>query len=165
MKRIRTTTYLSNTTPNAIDVAELPLTWGGYIIRPTDAKYRDIREAPNECGIYGWYSGDGDLMYVGRSVAIATRLRQHRLGTHFMGGEPAYFSFKLVPERFVAGVEVAHIRTLEPPENTLMESRSVPFWDALVAAIDSIWADDLPRQRARLDARYTELAEQIARSL
>jgi hypothetical protein len=61
------------------DHGAMPLEWGGYIIRPSDEKHSSYAGFPNEPGIYAMYSRVGDLMYVGRSVAIATRLRQHAL--------------------------------------------------------------------------------------
>jgi hypothetical protein len=144
--------------------ADPPLIWGAYIIRPTDRKYEDIREAPNAPGIYAWYSRAGDLMYVGRSVAIASRLRQHQRRTAFWA-TPSLYSYRLVPPELVAGVEVAHIDALSPRENRSKDSASTPFQDALTAAIEAAWQDVLSAQQARLDAAYTKLAEQIAARL
>lgn len=138
--------------------------WGAYIIRPTDRKYEDIREAQNEPGVYAWYSRRGDLMYIGRSVAIATRLHQHRTGTAFTM-TPSLFSFRVVPRELVAGVEVAHIDALDPPENRSRDSSSTPFQDELEAAIDAAWRDVLPAQKERVYAAYTAYLEQIAARL
>jgi hypothetical protein len=149
-------------TQSAHDVR--PLDWGAYIIRPTDQKHEDIYAAPNVPGIYAWYSRAGDLMYVGRSVAIATRLRQHRQGTVF-DATPSLYSYRLIPFELMAGVEVAHIDTLSPPENRYRDSYSTPFQHDLEAAIEAIWRDVLPAQRERLHAGYMRLAEQIAARL
>jgi hypothetical protein len=148
------------------DHGAMPLEWGGYIIRPSDEKHSSYAGFPNEPGIYAMYSRVGDLMYVGRSVAIATRLRQHAQGTYFFGGSPSMYSFKLVPEPLITAVEVAHIKALEPPENVLRESGGkISLIETMVPAIHQIWAYELPRQRARLDTYYRETAEQIAARL
>lgn len=141
----------------------MPLAWGGYIIRPTDRKYGDIRQAPNTSGIYAWYAQNGYLMYVGRSVQIATRLRQHQM-TSFTA-RPSLFSFREVPERLIAAVEGAHIRVLAPIENRAGESRSTSFQKELEAAIEAEWRDVLPVQTEWLEAAYMKIAEQIAASL
>lgn len=141
-----------------------PLEWGAYIIRPSDQKYEDIRRAPNEPGIYAWYSRRGDLMYIGRSVAIATRLRQHQTGTCFTM-TPTLFSFRVVPRELMSGVEVAHIDTLAPPENRYRDSFSTPFQDELERAIDAAWRDVLADQKARVYAAYSAYIEQIAARL
>lgn len=142
----------------------MPLAWGGYIIRPADQKHEDIRLAPNTSGIYAWYARNGYLMYVGRSVNIAARLRQHRAGTCFTA-TPSLYSFRRVPEHLIAGVEGAHIRTLSPIENRAGESRSTPFQQEMEAAIDAAWCDALPVQIAWLNDAYTKLNEQIAAQL
>lgn len=145
-------------------IAHDPLDWGGWFIRPTDRKYENIREAPNTPGIYAWYARNGYLMYVGRSVNIATRLRQHREGTCFMA-TPSLFSFREVPDRLIAGVEAAHILALSPIENRAGETSRTPFHDAMMAAIDAAWRDVLPAQKTWLDAAYTKLMEEIAARL
>lgn len=141
-----------------------PLEWGGWIIRPTDAKHEDIRSAPNTSGIYAWYAKNGYLMYVGRSVRIATRLRQHREGTCFTA-TPSLFSYREVPEHLIAGVEAAHINALNPIENRAGESRSTPFREAMEAALEAAWRDVLPVQREWLNAAYMRLAQEFAASL
>jgi hypothetical protein len=143
----------------------MPLAWGGYIIRPSDPKFTDRRQAPNDCGIYAWYTRDCELMYVGRSKAISTRLVQHDKGTNFCGGRPTYYSYRLIPEHLVSGVENAHIRALNPRENMYAEGWSVAFGEELEAAIQRAWREVLPAQTASLEKKYTALAEQIAARL
>jgi hypothetical protein len=155
-----TATYTGRTIENTTNVP-----WPDWIIRPTDEKLTNIREAPNDAGIYGWYSGDGDLMYIGRSIAIATRLQQHRMSTMFFGGDPVFYSYRLVPYQLIGAVEVAHIDTLDPPENRYRDSYSAPFVPAMCAELRKLWEPVLPAQRARLDARSMEIAQQIASRL
>ena len=148
---------------HGIDV--MPLVWGGYIIRPADTKYSNVYDAPNAPGIYGWYTSKGDLMYIGRSVAIQTRLRQHERQTVFWGGSPTYYSYKLVPECALLPVEVAHIKALQPVENQFLEAGYPSVQDQMIPAIKQVWGDELPRQKARLESQYRALAEQIASRL
>jgi hypothetical protein len=142
---------------------EMPLAWGGYIIRPTDRRYADIREAPNTSGIYAWYAKNGYLMYVGRSVQIATRLRQHQM-TSFTA-RPSLFSFLEVPDRLIAAVEGAHIRVLAPIENRAGESRSTSFQKEMEAAIEAEWRDVLPVQTEWLDAAYSRIMAAVAEGM
>lgn len=163
-------TYKRRTMKSATNVAALPheplpLEWGGYIIRPTDEKHQSFAGFPNAPGVYALYTSVGDLMYVGRSVAIATRLRQHD-GTAFWGGKPSLYSFRLVPLGFIAAVECAHIQALAPPENQFMEvGGHAAMRRPMISAIERIWREALPAQRERLDAAYTVIAEQIAARL
>jgi hypothetical protein len=142
-----------------------PLEWGGYIIRPDDAKFKNVADAPNDPGIYGWYTADQDLVYIGRSTAIASRLRQHQRRTFFWGGDPVFFSFRTVPLTLIAGVECAHIRALGTMENSFMESKSVAFGADLETAIQQAWEKVFTEQRDRVSARYHALAEKIAARL
>ena len=89
---------------------------------------------------------------------------QHKRGTHFHGGDPTYFSFRAVPEEFIIGVEVAHIRALSPPENMYRESGRCHI-DGFQQAVEQVWADALPAQTERIEAHYSRLAEQIAARL
>ncbi len=143
-------------------IAAMPLTWAGYIIRPTDEKYADVADAPQESGIYGWYTSHGDLMYVGRSNSIRSRLRQHERGTIFLGGRPTFYSYKLVPDCAIVGVEVAHIKALAPRENSFMEAGCSLLNEQMIAAIEHVWKDAMPVQVARLDAQYSAIIQQIA---
>jgi hypothetical protein len=143
----------------------LPLAWGGYIIRPTDQKYPSIRHIPDCSGIYGWYTRDGDLMYVGRSRRMRSRLRDHHMPS--FGG--SMLSYRLVPEQYLAGVEMAHIKTLEPYHNDAREAAGLPFWDAMCGAIDAAWQDVWPVMYERVYATeraiVRKVAEQIAARL
>jgi hypothetical protein len=139
----------------------LPLEWGGFIIRPTDRKYTSIHDIPNACGIYAWYSWDGDLLYVGRSRSMSSRLRGHHMPD--WGGR--LLSYRLVPERHLAGVEMAHIKTLGPYHNQALEASSLPFWGAMCSAIDQAWQDVLPAMQERVEARESAIVDQIAARL
>lgn len=147
------------------DLAANPLTWGGYIIRPTDPKFTDIRQAPNVPGIYAMYTKDGDLMYVGRSVAISDRLWQHKRRSHFVDARPVFYSWREVPEFAIAGVEVAHIKALTPIENRFMEAGVHAIHDQMMEAISATWADCLPEMKRRIDENLTRDLEQIASRL
>lgn len=146
-------------------IADMPLVWGGYIIRPDDEKFSSYRGFPNEPGIYGMYTKDQDLIYIGRSVAIASRLRQHARRTFFQGGDPSFYSYRLVPECAIMAVEVAHIKALGPRENQFMEVGGCLLREPMTPAVAHVWRDALPVQRARVDARYSEMMEQIAARL
>lgn len=151
------------TTSRAVSSAERhpgPLDWGGYILRPTDAKVRP-QDVPNSSGIYGWHSREGDLLYIGRSVTMNSRLRRHHMPV--WGGFS--LSYRLVPAEYLAGVEMAHIKTLEPFHNAAQESDGLPFWDAMCGAIDAAWRDVWPPMRERVRARESAIAEQIAARL
>jgi hypothetical protein len=139
----------------------MPLDWAGWIIRPTDQKYPSIYDLPNTSGIYAWYSKEGDLLYIGRSVAMNSRLRQHHMGA--FGGR--MLSYREVPERYLAGVEMAHINTLAPFHNEAREASSLPFWDDMCAAIELAWLDVWPAMNARVAARESAINEQIAARL
>ena len=139
----------------------MPLAWGGYIIRPTDRKYPSIRDIPRASGIYGWYSRDGDLLYVGRSRCMGSRLRDHHMPS--FGG--VMLSYRMVPEQYLDGVEMAHIKTLEPFHNEACEAADTPFWNAMCAAIDAAWRDVWPTMLERVRARETAIHEQIASRL
>lgn len=141
--------------------ASASLDWGGYIIRPTDRKYPSIHGIPNSSGIYGWYSRDGDLLYIGRSVSMNSRLRDHHMPC--WGG--SMLSYREVPLEYLAGVEMAHIRTLAPYHNVAREGASLPFWKDFCAAIDAAWCEVLPAMQERVEARETAIAEQIAARL
>lgn len=138
-----------------------PLEWGSYIIRPTDAKLPGISHVPNSSGIYAWYSRQGDLLYIGRSVSMNTRLRRHHMT--LWGG--VLLSYRLVPHHLLAGVEMAHIKTLGPYHNAAEQSDGLPFWDAMCAAIDSAWRDVWPEMSERVRARERAITEQIAARL
>src|SRR5213592_540796 len=102
-------------------------------------------------GIYAWYTRNGYLMYVGRSANISNRLRQHQQGTCFTA-TPSLFSYRLVPERLIAGVEAAHLLALDPIENRAGEARRAPFHDAMMQAISSAWCEALSVQTEWLNA-------------
>lgn len=138
-----------------------PLTWGGFIIRPTDPKFAEFRHVPNVSGVYAWYSRDGDLLYIGRSTSMNSRLRGHHMP--MLGG--VSFSFRPVPYRHLNGVEMAHIDTLRPFQNAGYEAEHLDFWDDFCAAIDSAWRDVLPEQEARVAARNREDAARMAATL
>jgi hypothetical protein len=118
-------------------------------------------EVPNSSGIYAWHSRDGDLLYIGRSVSMNSRLRRHHMPC--WGG--AMLSYRLVPGEYLAGVEMAHIKTLEPFHNAAQESDGLPFWGAMCAAIDAAWRGVWPEMRERVRARESAIAEQIAARL
>jgi hypothetical protein len=138
-----------------------PLEWGAYIIRPTDKKYPRIYDVPNQSGVYAWYSREGDLLYIGRSLSMNSRLRSH----HMPGFGGAMLSYRLVPEKYLAGVEMAHVKTLEPFHNSARESADLPFWGAMCAAIDGAWRDIWPEMYERVRARESAINEQIAARL
>jgi hypothetical protein len=151
------------TTAGTVSSAErhpAPLEWGAYVIRPTDAKVRP-QDVPNSCGIYAWHSREGDLLYIGRSVSMNSRLRRHHMPMY--GGFT--LSYRLVPSEYLAGVEMAHIKTLEPFHNAAQESDGLPFWGAMCAAIDAAWRGVWPEMRERVRARESAIAEQIAARL
>jgi hypothetical protein len=148
-------------TESALDRRQrAPLDWGGYILRPTDPKVRAL-DVPNSSGIYAWHSRDGDLLYIGRSVSMNSRLRMH----HMPGFGGFALSYRLVPEEFLAGVEMAHVKTLEPFHNVAHEAAGLPFWDAMCGAIDAAWRDVWPEMRERVQARESAIIEQIAARL
>jgi|GEM_PF-4003765 len=138
-----------------------PLEWADYLIRPTDQKYPTTQGIPNASGVYAWYSRDGDLLYIGRSLTLNTRLRKHHMP--MFGG--VLLSYRPVPDEYLAGVEMAHVKTLEPFHNEAREACGLPFWDDLCRAIDAAWADVLPGMRARVIAHDRETNEQIAAGL
>jgi hypothetical protein len=136
----------------------LPLEWGGYIIRPTDEKFDSIYDLPNDGGVYAWYSREGDLLYVGRSIEMNSRLRRHHMP--LWGG--VLLSYRIVPDRYLAGVERAHIDALCPYHNVSRESANLPFWGSFCQAIRAAWEDVLPAMKERVRTREHEIAEQIA---
>ena len=142
-----------------------PLEWGAYIIRPEDRKHTNTREASNGPGIYAWYTADQDLIYVGQSVHIATRLFQHQTGTFFWLGVPSYFSFREVPLQYLDAVEAAHIRVLAPYENKSWGRGSCEFGAELSAAIQQAWADVRPAQHDRIDAISDRMSEELAEKI
>lgn len=161
MKRATNASRLRRSEAVALPVEPTPLEWGGWIIRPTDRKYQRSEEIPNSSGIYAWYSREGDLLYVGRSKAMNTRLWDHHMV--FWGG--VLLSYREVPEEYLNGVEMVHIKTLAPSQNVARQAAALPFWGAMSQAIDRAWQDVLPAMKERIAARDTALAEQIAARL
>lgn len=157
-RRARYTAARREFTP-ILHTGDMPLAWGGYIIRPDDEKFSDVYSAPQDSGIYGWYSSTGDLVYIGKSVNIAERLIAHKRSTSFMWSRPCFYSYRTIPEQWILGAEAAHIDALWPLENH-QAGRSHWAWrKQMAAAIEQIWAPVLPEQRARIDAvRDAELA-------
>jgi hypothetical protein len=143
-----------------------PLDWGAYILRPTDPHYPWLSHklAPHESGIYALHSCDGDLMYIGRSNDISDRLFRHQTRTAF-SIDPHYYSFRRVPKLLIAAVEVAHIKALQPHENSFDESAATTFTPQIRDAICTAWAKVLPEMKRRVYARYSDEIEQIAARL
>lgn len=148
------------------EIGAMPLVWAGYIIRPCDRKFSNYQDFPNTSGIYAMYTAAGDLTYIGRSVAIHSRLRQHARTTFFWGGDPSLYSYREVPEVLCSAIEVAHIKALQPIENQFTESGGYEWLQRLMTpAIECAWRDVRPAQAERIDALYGKLAEQIASRL
>lgn len=105
------------------------LTYGGYWREP------NVGSVPNETGVYSVYACTHNpaartvsirrLIYVGESVAVRDRIRQHLSGAtgrswkkHLLAGEELCFAFAPISGATRERAEAALIYKHKPPENT-----------------------------------------------
>lgn len=101
-----------------IDDIAVPDEWKNLLILPNAELLQDRKQIDNCPGIYAVYGADRQLAYIGKSKAVATRLRDHWLQTFFFNTVPTYFTFREIEDPILQrDMEVAHIHALRPPEN------------------------------------------------
>ena len=118
-----------------------PVHWSDYILQPDAHRYdAQVNDGPNVIGIYGLYSPDGELLYIGKANGVP-----HRINAHYWAsqrGDQALFlwySCLEVPLEILKGVEAAHIAALYPPRNFKLETSPCDFRDEMVKAIKQVW--------------------------
>lgn len=121
--------------------------WRSFIVGPDMPRHdRTDDRSLVMSGVYFLFDGDA-LVYVGQSCYIASRISQHRHAWRpftTWGAVP-------VPGDLLTHVETAYIRTLRPPQNTMIPPPRDPTHERMVEAIDAAWrvsAKALPQRAA-----------------
>ncbi len=109
--------------------------WTPYVVG-IDMPLQARGEQPAaDSGVYFLFAPDGGMTYIGQSLSIGYRLRQHALGRDF-----SHFGCIAVPDNMLNGVEGAYIEALDPAENRMAVTGMVPAWRAeMVEAIRDRW--------------------------
>lgn len=116
--------------------------WMSMVLDPSCSVYaaEDTPQEASAPGIYMLFGPADELLYVGKSNDINTRICSHYRLRRSRGGIPfAQFAFLPLPAYAVRDIEVAHIYALEPPHNKLFERISWQQHDAMIQHIQTVW--------------------------
>jgi hypothetical protein len=135
-----------------------PLHWGAYLLRPEMQLYAPNHPAPTACAIYGLFSADGRVLYIGRTVQLQARIRQHLFASlRGLRGKFDRYGFRLAPEHMLRDFEIAHIQALYPEQNYSCENPEWEPHDEMVAALRCIWRERAQPARAKKPVPYWRL--------
>ena len=116
-------------------------TWREMLITPASKRNQINKEFPPDAsGVYGLYSKDGELRYIGKSGNV-----QRRIGDHWNAGvygrrEKVFFwSLVLIPKDLMTDIETAHIIALHPIDNKRLDYSKHPEHMDMVDAIREAW--------------------------
>lgn len=91
---------------------------------PNGISEEDVNRIPDTPGVYYFYDANGELLYVGKSINLRTRVLSHFTGEHNSGkdfqinGRIAQIDFQLTPTDFGAQIlESREVKKLEPVFN------------------------------------------------
>lgn len=93
------------------------------------------------CVLYRWWDANGNLLYVGKSIRVLSRIEQHRQGSRFFD-EATSMTLERFPDEVTLGLaEIEAIRTEKPVYNIVHNREadaSTDFDPETVAALDKI---------------------------
>lgn len=69
--------------------------------------------------LYRWWDADGNLLYVGKSISVLSRVEQHRNNSEFFDEATTMTIERYPDERTLADAEVAAIRAERPTYNII----------------------------------------------
>lgn len=96
---------------------------------PKNISLDQLHELPEECGVYYFYDESGDVIYVGKSINIKSRVMQHFNNKNRKGGklhEAVHdISFDITGSELIALLKESHlIKKLHPRINRAQRQRS-----------------------------------------
>ncbi len=99
---------------------------------PVNISLQKLHELPEECGVYYFHDRQGEVLYVGKSINIKSRVMQHfsdesRKGEKIAAGVHD-ISFELTGSELIALLlESDEIKQLHPQINRAQRARSFPY--------------------------------------
>jgi len=86
-----------------------------------------LKNLQNEIGVYSFWSEDGDILYVGRSINLQSRILQSFQERLMSYGKPVYLQYLCLDNPSDASIlEVNMICLLKPPLNVKDKYDDVP---------------------------------------
>jgi hypothetical protein len=114
--------------------------WRCHLIVPTTKKHPLNEFAPDVSGIYGLYSKEGALRYIGKSIGLERRIRDHWNDSMY-GRRSKFYAWSCVPipKEHMTDIETAHIVGLQTIDNKRFDySKNTNHMD-MVDAIRAAW--------------------------
>jgi hypothetical protein len=127
-----------------------PLEWGAYLLRPDMDLQPMERQPPMVCAVYGLFSAEGRLVYVGQTIQLPLRIKQHRVDSlRGLRGKFARYGYRVAPEHMLRDFEIAHIHALKPEQNYAYERPEWEPHEEMAGALRSMWGvpESAPRPK------------------
>lgn len=99
---------------------------------PANISLQKLHDLPEECGVYYFYDAKGQVVYVGKSINIKTRVMQHFADESRKGEKIAKkvtdITYELTGSELIALLLESHeIKQLHPEINRAQRARSYPY--------------------------------------
>lgn len=140
---------------------------------PRNISLEKLHSIPEECGVYYFHDSDGDIVYVGKSINIKSRVMQHFANKKNKGTkiqESVHeITWELTGSELVALLHESHeIKSLHPRINRAQRQRNFPWVIYCYVNQEGYICLDIARanarQRMKLDVLYEFPSQLSAKS-